>query len=376
LVPNTQQPFDVRDPFRILVLGGYGHFGGRICRALTGDPSIRLAVAGRDAVRAEAFAAPLGADAVGIDHRSGDFAGRLAGIRPQLVVHTAGPFQGQDYSVAEACVAAGAHYVDLADGRGFVSGIDRLDARARERGVLVVSGASTLPAVSSAIVDALREAVAGMNQIEISIAPAQRIPRGAATLASVLTYCGRPFTRLEDGQWRTVHGWQSIRRHAYRTLGTRWMAACDVPDLELFPRRYPGVRTVTFDAALELWPLQWGMWLMAVASRVGLVRDWSPHAGWLQRLAALFDRFGSDLGGMQVRLRGPGGGVDCELTAPAGQGPEIPALPAVILARKLAAGSLRTRGATPCMGLFDLDEFREAAAPLGLGWRIEERLPE
>jgi uncharacterized protein YbjT (DUF2867 family) len=363
----------VSERFRVLVLGGYGHFGGRISRALAADPAIDLIVAGRDAARAESFAAPLGARAAAIDHRSADFPQRLAAIRPALLIHTAGPFQGQDYSVAEGCIAAGAHYVDLADGRAFVCGIERLDVRARERGVLVVSGASTLPAVSSAIVDGLRGAVPGLDGIEISIAPAQRIPRGEATLAAVLTYCGRPFTRLEDGRWHTVRGWQSIRRHAYRRLGTRWMAACDVPDLDLFPRRYPGVKTVTFDAALELWPLQWGMWLMAAASRIGLVRDWSRHAGRLQRLAAWFDRFGSDVGGMQVKLRGPRGGVDCEVTAPAGQGPEIPALPAIILARKLAADGLGARGATACVGLFSLDEFRQAAAPLGLGWRTEEQ---
>jgi len=362
----------VRTPFRVLVLGGYGHFGGRICRALAGDPSMRLTVAGRDAARAEAFAAPLGASAVGLDHGSAEFARRLAEIRPDLLIHTAGPFQGQDYSVAEACIAAGVHYVDLADGRAFVGGIDRLDASARSRGVLVVSGASTLPAASSAIVDALRGAVPGLEQIEISIAPAQRIPRGAATLAAVLGYCGKPFTRLEDGRWRTVRGWQAIRRHAYRTLGTRWMAACDVPDLDLLPRRYPGVKTVTFDAALELGVLQWGMWLMAALAGAGLVRDWSRYARPLQRLAASFDRFGSDVGGMQVSLRGPGGGVDCELTATAGHGPEIPAIPAVILARKLASGRLDVRGATACMGLFTLDEFREAVADLAIGWRIEE----
>jgi hypothetical protein len=189
----------------------------------------------------------------------------------------------------------------------------------------------------------------------------------------VLTYCGKPFTRLEDGRWRTVRGWEAIRRHTYRALGTRWMAACDVPDLDLLPRRYPGVKTVTFDAALELGVLQWGMWLMAVAARIGLVRVWSPYAGPLQRLAALFDRFGSDVGGMHVSLRGPSGGVDCELTAMAGDGPEIPAIPAVILARKLASGRLDIRGATPCMGLFTLDEFREAVARLAIGWRIEER---
>jgi len=37
------------------------------------------------------------------------------------VIHCAGPFQSQDYRVALAAMAAGAHYLDLADGRQFVA---------------------------------------------------------------------------------------------------------------------------------------------------------------------------------------------------------------------------------------------------------------
>jgi short subunit dehydrogenase-like uncharacterized protein len=52
----------------------------------------------------------------------------------ELVIHTAGPFQGQDYGVVAAAVAAaGAHYIDLADGRRFVCDFPAaLDAAFRE----------------------------------------------------------------------------------------------------------------------------------------------------------------------------------------------------------------------------------------------------
>ena len=41
----------------------------------------------------------------------------------------------------------------------FVAGIAALDAEARNAGVLVVSGASTVPAVSAAVVDAFRAGI-------------------------------------------------------------------------------------------------------------------------------------------------------------------------------------------------------------------------
>ena len=44
---------------RVVVLGGYGSFGTRICRSLAGDAEIELVIAGRNEARAAAFAATL-----------------------------------------------------------------------------------------------------------------------------------------------------------------------------------------------------------------------------------------------------------------------------------------------------------------------------
>ena len=140
----------------VLVLGGYGFFGARICSALAAQPDLRLLVAGRSAQRARSAAGSLGLAAeqgTALDAHAADLAERLRGLGVDTVVHTAGPFQGQSYEVAQAAIAAGCNYIDLADGREFVVGIRALDAQARARGVTVVSGASSVPALSSAVVD-------------------------------------------------------------------------------------------------------------------------------------------------------------------------------------------------------------------------------
>jgi saccharopine dehydrogenase-like NADP-dependent oxidoreductase len=139
-----------------LVLGGYGFFGTRICQALAANNSIRLIIGGRDANQARRMAQQLGiapGQAIAIDADAPNLAQRLSELQVATVIHTAGPFQGQDYRVARAAIAAGANYMDLADGRAFVAGIDQLHDLARERGVFVTSGASSLPALSSAVVD-------------------------------------------------------------------------------------------------------------------------------------------------------------------------------------------------------------------------------
>ena len=52
------------------------------------------------------------------------------------------------------------------------------------------------------------------------------------------------------------------------------------------------------------------------------------------------------------------GGYD--LIAANGDGPQVPATAAVVLARKLARGELPGSGARACLDLFTLDEFMAA----------------
>jgi hypothetical protein len=297
-------------------------------------------------------------------------------LHADAVIHTCGPFQAQSYQVAQACVEAGAHYVDLADGRAFVAGIGELDAAARERGVLVISGASTLPALSSAVVDEHLGHFSRLDTIDISIAPGQQTPRGVATLEAVLSYCGKPFDVWEQGRWRTVYGWQDVHRFRYPEFGARWLSRCDVPDLQLFPERYAGVQRARFDAALELAFAQWIFWLLAGFVRAGLIANPSHYARIMQTWGRYVDWMGSDTGGMHVGLAGADSAgqparVDWHLLARRGHGPEIPCLPAIVIARKLAAGTLAVRGAIPCMGLMTLADFAEAVnkAQLDISWR-------
>src|ERR1700687_853698 len=369
--------------FRIVVLGGYVNFGGRICRSLATEKEIWLGVAGRDAARASGFVRELGTPAatcepISIDNDAQGFSAVLAARRPDLVIHTSGPFQGQSYHVAEPAIAAGAHYIDLADGRAFVAGIGALDDAARSRGVLVTSGASTLPAVSSAVIDRLAAGFERIEQIEIGIAPGQAVSRGKATLESILCYCGRPFAEWSNGRWRQVFGWQGLRRIHYPDLGWRWAARCDVPDLELLPARYRTLESVRFDASLELASAHFGLWTLAWLTRMKVVREPVTMAKAVLRMARRLDRFGSDVGGMRVivagrRISGMAGESAWHLPARKGDGPHIPCIPAIVIARKLARGEWVEPGARPCQGMMTLEEFSDATRDLAIRWRIVQK---
>jgi len=239
----------------VMVLGGYGNFGARISRALSDDDRIQLLVAGRDAQQAAAFAAALPGRAKGVvvDMHSASFAQALQDHGVGLLIHTAGPFQGQDYAVARACAQAGVHYIDLADGRRFVCDFPRaLNAAFVDAGRVAISGASTVPALSSAVVDSLCAGWQRLDTLDICIAPAQTAPRGVATLRAVLSYCGGPIQVWHGGQWQTHIGWAKPKRVAFQRLRPRLGALCDIPDLELFPAHYQVRERMEFRAALEV----------------------------------------------------------------------------------------------------------------------------
>ena len=366
---------------KVVVLGGYGNFGARICTALARDPAIALVVAARDLVRAQAFAAPLGAVAAALDTGDARLVDRLREIGAELVIHTAGPFQGQDYAVARAAAAAGCHYIDLADGRRFVCDFAAtLDAPFRQAGRCAITGASTVPALSSAVVDKLRPRFGRLDAIDFCIAPAQRAPRGEATIAGVLSYCGAPVRVWKGGRWQTLRGWADPRPVRFARLATRRGALCDIPDLELFPARYPEVSEVMFRAALEVGATQQAFAVLAGLRRLGLPLQGRSLPRMLHQAGRLFDGLGTPDGGMVVRLRGEDAQgralqLAWHITAPDHHGPEIPCMAAILLAHRLAGGDAPQPGARPCMGLLALADFAPEFARWGMATELHEEAP-
>jgi len=367
---------------RVVVIGGTGHFGGRICRRLVREPGIELVVTSRHVAAGNELARSLSAQhsqsnvvSAALDQFSATFEEDLSALNPAIVLHTAGPYQGQNYRVAEACIKCGSHYIDLADGKEFVTGFSALNEAAKDEGVMLVSGASTLPGLSSAVIEALRNRFGEIKHIEISIAPAHQTPRGAGTIASVLSYCGTPFSILVDGKQQTVFGWQSLKMQRYPSLGRRLSAVCDVPDLALLKKLVPGVETVTFHAALEASWEQLALWMMAWLTRLNIVTDWTGFVPIFQKVSDGLIGLGSASGGMHIRLSGSGSDgkpAECTwyLTAHQNHGPEIPCIPALVLARKLIRNRLTLRGAYACLGLMSLAEFDEEAADLDISWVV------
>jgi hypothetical protein len=377
---------------KIIVLGGYGNFGARFCRALAGDTNIELVVCARDAARAQAFARKLGgrASALALDITRADLAQALRASGADLVVHTAGPFQAQVYAVALATAEAGLHYIDLADARRFVCDFAAAtDAAFRRSGRIGITGASTVPALSAAVIDHLTRRWQRIDTIDYCIAPAQTAPRGVATMAAVLSYCGAPIQVWQGGAWVTQYGWAAPQRITFARVKPRLGALCDIPDLELFPARYPGVQGVMFRAALEVGLGQRAFAVLAKLRRIGLIGQPQRWAAFINAAGGVFDFLGSPLGGMVVRVAGlDAAGKPARsawhIAADDDSGPEIPAMAAILLARRLACGTLVRADAaadaaanTAANTTADGAAAMQAGASTAAGWlRLEEFAPE
>ncbi|MDP5278877.1 DUF4166 domain-containing protein [Sphingomonas sp. DG1-23] len=360
---------------RILVIGGYGGFGARLTRRLLAAGH-EVVVAGRSAEKGAAFCAGLtGCEAVVADRTSG-IGLTMARVRPDLVVDAAGPFQGSGHTVPEACIAMRIPYLDLADARGFVTGIAGLDEAAKTAGIAVITGASSEPALSGAVARKLAEGMDAVAQVEIVISASNRAVGGESVARAILSYVGKPLRLWRGRRWAVGHGWQELRRERFKIEGQpvlrRWVALADVPALDLLPAMLPGRPAVTFRAGTELGFQMLALWLASWPVRWGWVTSLDRAARWLIPLQRLTRRVGSDRSAMSVSLRGGRIERRWTLVASQGDGPEIPTFAAAILAEEILAGRVAP-GARDAAGLLTLDQFDPLFAPLAMRHETRER---
>lgn len=353
----------------ITVLGGYGIFGSRISAALASFRNTAVRVVGRDPKKGKDFAKRIGVEFLCSDLTdSKSLRGAIEGS--YLVIHAAGPFQGNDYRVAEMCLACGSHYLDLADARSFVVEIGVLAKDARSKNLFISSGVSSVPAITHAMISALRPEFQTIDEIQVALSPGNQNPRGAATIAAILSYAGRPINVWIDGHWRVRKGWGDVRRLDFpEPVGRRRVHNCDVPDLELFPSVWEA-RTVRFHAGVELNLINYALSGLAGLRNYLALEKLHHSANTFLRLSLLLFSLGTKNGALAIWLKG---------TAPNGSrlqrkiaivtdddGPATPSSAAIVLAKKILDQGAPAIGAFPCMGFLTLDELMAHLEPLGI----------
>ncbi|MFJ4143609.1 saccharopine dehydrogenase family protein [Pseudomonas sp. NPDC089734] len=354
---------------RVMVIGGYGNFGSIICRHLVVVPGIELVIAGRDAQKLSAKVEALRQSSGAIveswcgNAMDADLQPALVQMGIQWVIHTGGPFQGQSYAIAESCIEVGVNYCDLSDCRHFVNGIAALDVRARQAGVAIFSGCSSVPSLSSAIIDQHRHRFTRIDTIDHGISSSAKMP-GLSTIEGVLAYAGKPINQFKAGQVHAVSGWQGLTLRKMPMMGIRLLANVDVPDMDIFAARY-GARNLSFKAGSGLKLGGIANYLLALAVRIGLLRSVATWPARLHRWGTWFERFGDGKSAMFIDVRGLDHDarpllLTVQLTASNDKGPEIPSCAAVALMEKINRGYQPEPGARACVGEITVDEYLAA----------------
>jgi len=312
---------------RVLIAGGSGVFGRLLAHELLRTTSADLIVAGRRLPAAVAACRELGAPdrttAVALDLR--DRRSLMRAARGCVAVAcTAGPFQELSRELPMMAVRAGAHWVDISDHEGWVLPIldDRgLDAGARDVGVAVIPGLSTVPALSDALARWCYERLPGASRARITLLIGNRNARGAAAIASAMSSRFRRPTRVDLPVGR---------RMAY--LGRS-------PDTELL-RRHLGL-DAEFRVVLEWGPA--GLFISSIGPLWSLLgaRARSRVTEFLSSISRPFGRFGSEGGCLQVELWD--GGQRVRVAAVSGD-QRMGILPCAMALKRLLEGDLPQRG--------------------------------
>jgi len=357
----------------VLVLGGYGTFGRLITRALA-TAGLQVIINGRQPAKARALQQriteedPAAKISVACFDVQQQLSAALERLQPALVIHTCGPFQSQDTAVARTIVTAGSHYLDLADSREYVAQMNDLDGLARQHQVTAITGASTVPALSSAVLTWLQEThqIQRFNSVRMGISPGQQAPRGLATTQAVLSYLGQAM-KPWPGDCKKRFGWMDLYRQAYPTIGGRLMGNCEAPDLDLLGQHF-GIEQLQFSAGMDSKLLHLLMWLTAGLIRLGLPLNLNRRAAGLLKISHWFDVLGSADGGMHIAIeatdvREQPVRLTWFIEALAGCGPHIPATPAVLMTRKILQGEV-PNGVSACVNWLTLDEYLSALSDL------------
>lgn len=345
---------------RVLLLGEFGAFGRFLAARLARLPSIELALGSPAPGQLTVLANECGARVVPID--PADPTSLARACREQFaVVNTGGPFLGQDYRVAEAALAAGAHYIDPADVREYVAGFESLDRRAQSGGCLLVTGAAPSPALAAALVEMALPDFDRVTGIETFLAPGNQDRRELATARAIVGFLDRTIRIKEQGQWRQAPGWRRPRSVDFPPpVGRRRGYLCDTADLDLFPR-YFGAQTVRARAGIRSVAFNRGVSLLALLRRHRMIDRVPP---WAQRHLRSVVRVAPGLpgAGLRVEVRGPVHGVEqvhvLILFTRQGNGHALAAAPILALMRTWAERGVPARGARACLGLLTWESLR------------------
>ena len=310
---------------RIIVLGGFGFFGGVAVK--------RLRMAGLSPLIGSRR---QNADVVVDVENQQSIRGALdAG---DIVIDVVGPFQKRTTALVEAAIEIGFDVVDLADSLAFVQSIYDMKDRIDAAGIRVFTACSSVSTVSAAMI-AIAEVRRPVRVTGILV-PATRYTAVEATAASLFFSVGRPIRVFDDKTLASQPGWRSARRFRLpKPLGTTMGYSFESADSITLPRIWPTLETANFFVDTNVTGLNL---VFSVAARFPLLRQVIDK---YQRWGLPLSRYlGHSAGALGCEIEDESGNVTRVTLTSSDQGYLIPVVPAVLVAQRLTENAVIDHG--------------------------------
>lgn len=203
--------------FTWMLYGASGYTGALIARESVAR-GIRPVLAGRDSAKIEPLARELDCPyrVFGLSPGTG-LSAQLDGV--SAVLHCAGPFAETSAAMVEACLDAGAHYLDITGEIDVIESISGQHERACEVAISLIPAVGMDVVPTDCLAAALAAALPAATQLELAFSAGQSISPGTAkTIWRQMSSGGRV---RRDGQIvRVPAGWKSMR--VPFPSGTQW----------------------------------------------------------------------------------------------------------------------------------------------------------
>jgi short subunit dehydrogenase-like uncharacterized protein len=211
----------------IIIYGAYGYTGELIVRRAI-EIGLRPLLSGRNATAVEAIAKQHDlpskacdlADAAGLD-------ALLKGAK--VVIHAAGPFIHTARPMMEACIRNGVHYTDITGEIAVFQMAHSLDAKAREKGVMLMSGTGFDIVPSDCLAAHLKSRMPDAESLVMAFHSGGKASRG--TSLTVVEGMGMGGAIRENGKLKAVPDAFDIQRFDF---GGKHLTAVTIPWGDVF----------------------------------------------------------------------------------------------------------------------------------------------
>ncbi len=265
----------------------------------------------------------------------------------------------------------GVDYMDFADGSDFVKGIGQFDEAAKAKGIFVLSGVSSFPVLTAAVVRRLSGDLVKVNAITAGIAPSPFAGVGENVIRAIAAYAGQPVKLVRNGHAASGFALTEIKRYTIAPPGRLPLdnlrfSLVDVPDLQVLPELWPGLDGIWMGAAPVPEILHRMLNGLAWLVRWRMLPSLSPFASvFFYAVNTL--RWGEHRGGMFVQVEGltsAGASIvrSWHLLAEGNDGPFIPCMALEAVVKRSLDRHAPAAGARPASGDLELADYEKLFA--------------